>query len=120
MDKLLSGMTSPAPQYTFEFWKDMSEEEDKTEEETVESAESTAPTQAQLYDDLRRIGQLEDQKFAIQQEIDERTERLRNAIPTLEKSSLLYQMLNAALKAPASSKRAPKKSTSKKPPRKRS
>lgn len=62
-----------------------------------------APTQAQLYDDLRRIGQLEDQKHAIQGEIDQRTERLRQAIPQLDPSSLLYQILSSTLK-PAKAK----------------
>ena len=76
----------------------------------VESA--PAPTQSQLYDDLRRIGQLEDEKLTIQKEIDERTERLRNAIPTLDKDSLLYQMLTSCLTAPVAS--AAKKKTTKK------
>ena len=58
-------------------------------------------TQAQLYDDLRRIGQLEDQKHAIQTEIEEKTERLRLALPQLDNDSLLCQMLSAALQ-PAS------------------
>lgn len=75
--------------------------------------ESGAPTQAQLYDDLRRIGQLEDQKHQIQEEIDERTDRLRNAIPTLEKSSLLYKMLVSSMK-PAAKRRSAKKKSSKK------
>lgn len=72
-----------------------------------QTSAATPPTQAQLYDDLRRIGQLEDQKHAIQNEIDERTTRLRNAIPKLDKGSLLYKMLSKSLKAPA--KRAAKK-----------
>lgn len=67
--------------------------------QTEEPTSPTRPTQAQLYDDLRRIGQLEDQKHAIQKEIDERTNRLRSAIPTLDKSSLLYKMLTSSLKA---------------------
>ena len=74
-----------------------------------------------MYDDLRRIGQLEDQKFAIQQEIDERTDRLRRAIPTLETTSLLYQMLTSCLAPakPAASKKRPAKKASKKTSRKR-
>ena len=92
----------------------MSEEQNSG---TGEAAEAEAPTQAQLYDDLRRIGQLEDQKFAIQQEIDERTERLRNAIPHLDSSSLLHKMLVSTL-APAKkatpAKKTPAKKTSKK------
>ena len=96
----------------------MSENENQVSDETSEAA---VPTQAQLYDDLRRIGQLEDQKFAIQQEIDERTDRLRRAIPTLDTSSLLYQMLTSCL-APAKqagTKKRPAKKTSKKTSRKR-
>lgn len=78
------------------------------------------PTQAQLYDDLRRIGQLEDQKLAIQNEIDERTDRLRSAIPQLDKDSLLYKLLSTTLKAPTKRKpRATKKSSKKKTTKKR-
>jgi hypothetical protein len=72
-------------------------------QDSVETHETNGPparlpaTQAQLYDDLRRIGQLEDQKYAIQKEIDERTERLRQAIPTLDSKSLLYRMLAASM-----------------------
>ena len=58
-----------------------------------------APTQADLYEDLKRIGELEDQKQSIQEEIDQRTERLTSAIPKLDKSSLLYQMLSKTLQA---------------------
>lgn len=78
------------------------------------------PTQAQLYDDLRRIGQLEDQKLAIQTEIDERTERLRVAIPSLDQESLLYKLLSTSLKK-APSKRNVKaaKSAKKKAVKKR-
>lgn len=85
------------------------------------SADNT-PSQADLYDDLQRIGELEDQKAAVQKEIDERTERLKQAIPHLDKGSLLHQMLSATLKpkAPASPKRSAKtaKRASKKSTRK--
>lgn len=97
----------------------MSENESK---ENAEASEASPPTQAQLYDDLRRIGQLEDQKFAIQQEIEERTERLRRAIPSLDSASLLYQMLTSCL-APtktATVKKKPAKKATKKTSRKRS
>ena len=73
-------------------------------------------TQAQLYDDLRRIGQLEDQKHAIQTEIEEKTERLRSALPQLDSDSLLYQMLSAALQPISSS---PEKKPRGRPARKR-
>ncbi len=96
----------------------MSEESNEPEAQNVaEDAtnEPAAPTQAQLYDDLRRIGQLEDQKLAIQQEIDQRTDRLRAAIPTLDKSSLLFKMLSSAIAPakPAARRTATKKATSK-------
>ena len=88
-------------------------------QETPEVNEPTPPTQAQLYDDLRRIGQLEDQKHAIQAEIDERTARLRNAIPTLDPESLLHKMLSASMKPTSAAKaktsrRAPKKKATRK------
>ena len=83
-------------------------------ESTAEMEEDQpAPTQAQLYDDLRRIGQLEDQKHAIQTEIEERTDRLRSAMKHLDQTSLLYQMLSAALAPPS----APAKSAPANPPR---
>lgn len=100
-------------------------EDDKQEETTSEPNETAAgpPTQSQLYDDLRRIGQLEDEKHAIQKEIDERTERLRKAIPTLDSESLLCQMLTSCLKplvAPAAAKKkATKKKSSKRTTKKR-
>lgn len=78
---------------------------DEHHHEHDHNEDTGAPTQAQLYDDLRRIGQLEDQKHQIQQEIDERTGRLRDAIPTLEKSSLLYKMLASSMKPAATTKR---------------
>ena len=88
---------------------------DESQSNPEEQDAPPPPTQAQLYDDLRRIGQLEDQKLAIQTEIDERTERLRAAIPDLDKSSLLYQLLSTALKTPAKRKpAATRKKTTKK------
>jgi len=80
----------------------VSEQENRDGEQGEQPTAPTAPpTQAQLYDDLRRIGQLEDQKHAIQTEIDQRTERLRQAVPTLDRSSLLYQLLSSTMKTPA-------------------
>ncbi len=79
------------------------------------SDQPPAVTQAQLYDDLRRIGELEDQKHAIQTEIEEKTERLRLALPQLDNDSLLGQMLSAALQPTSKSQnrtasgRSPKK-----------
>ena len=78
--------------------------------ETTSDDNAPMLTQAQLYDDLRRIGQLEDQKHAIQAEIDSKTERLRSALPQLEQDSLLYQMLAAAMQPKGAAKK--KKKTS--------
>ena len=72
----------------------MNEHEDHQSQE-IETP--LVPTQEQLYDDLRRIGQLEDQKREIQTEIDERTQRLHDAIPGLETESLLYKLLSKAM-----------------------
>ena len=92
-------------------------DDSQTVSESQPETEPTPPTQAQLYDDLRRIGQLEDQKHAIQCEIDERTERLRQAIPTLDPNSLLYKMLASSLGRTAmktKTKKAAQKKTTKK------
>lgn len=62
--------------------------------------QATQPTQTQLYDDLRRIFQLEDEKQRIQNEINDRTERLRTALPHLDQGSLMYQMLAGAIGKP--------------------
>ncbi len=83
-------------------------------ESTAETEEDQpAPTQAQLYDDLRRIGQLEDQKHAIQTEIEERTDRLRSAMKHLDQTSLLYQMLSAALAPPSAPAKPPRRAAKK-------
>ncbi len=71
--------------------------------------ESDTPTQAELYEDLKRIGELEDQKRTIQEEIDQRTSRLKAAIPQLEQDSLLYQMLSKSFASPAANSRVTKK-----------
>jgi len=93
--------------------------EDNQENETEMAPEDTAPpTQAQLYDDLRRIGQLEDQKQAIQEEINERTERLRNAVPHLDTDSLLYAMLTATIAKSQPARKTAKKAA-KKPAKKK-
>ena len=96
-------------------------DEDKQEQTKTKTQESDGgpPTQSQLYDDLRRIGQLEDEKYAIQKEIEERTERLRKAIPTLDADSLLCQMLTSCLKPKATSAPSAKKKTTKKKSSKR-
>lgn len=65
-----------------------------------------APTQVELYDDLRRIGELEDQKRTIQGEIDEKTEKLRTALNDVDPASLLHQVLSAALAPSAPARKA--------------
>lgn len=71
--------------------------------QAAQSAEQThppaanVPTQAQIYDNLRRIGELEDKKQAIQNEIDSRTVKLGTAINHVAPDSLLYKMLSSAL-----------------------
>jgi hypothetical protein len=54
-------------------------------------------TQAQVYDNLKRIGELEDEKKKIQEEIRERTEQLREVIGQIDRGSILYKMLESAL-----------------------
>ena len=80
---------------------------------------SAAPSQAELYDDLRRIGELEDEKRQLQGEIDAKTTRLRAAIDHLDKGSLLYKMLTSALQ-PQKKVATPRKSTPAKKQSKRS
>jgi hypothetical protein len=79
----------------------------------IDSALPTAvPSQAELYDDLRRIGELEDQKRELQGEIDAKTARLRAATDHLDKGSLLYKMLASALQ-PQEKVATPRKSMTK-------
>jgi hypothetical protein len=75
-------------------------------------------TQAQVYDNLKRIGELEDEKKRIQEEIQNRTEQLREVIVHIDRGSILYKMLESALKdfspkgVAASSGKKPTKGTS--------
>jgi hypothetical protein len=55
-------------------------------------------TQAQVYDNLKRIGELEDEKKRIQEEIQNRTERLREVIGQIDRDSILFKMLESALR----------------------
>ncbi|MFC1759044.1 hypothetical protein ACFL2H_09790 [Planctomycetota bacterium] len=88
------------------------------DQQSTAPAADTAPSQADLYEDLRRIGELEDEKAKIQSEIETLTDRLTKAIPRLEKSSLLHQMLSATMKpkavAPKRTAKATKRTTRKK------
>jgi hypothetical protein len=62
------------------------------------SATNSGVTQAQVYDNLKRIGELEDEKKRIQEEIHERTEKLREVIGHIDRGSILYKMLESALR----------------------
>src|SRR3954451_19999134 len=61
-------------------------------------ASGNGVTQAEVYDNLKRIGELEDEKKRIQEEIQNRTEQLREVIGHIDRSSILYKMLESALK----------------------
>ena len=54
-------------------------------------------TQAEVYDNLKRIGELEDEKRRIQEEIWDRTEQLRAVVKHIDHSSILYKILESAL-----------------------
>jgi hypothetical protein len=61
-------------------------------------ATNSSVTQAEVYDNLKRIGELEDEKKRIQEEIYTRTEQLRDVIAHIDRGSILYKMLESALK----------------------
>jgi hypothetical protein len=54
-------------------------------------------TQAKVYDNLKRIGELEDEKRRIQEEIWNRTEQLRGVVQHIDRGSILYKILESAL-----------------------
>jgi hypothetical protein len=64
----------------------------------LSSATDNGITQAQVYDNLKRIGELEDEKKRIQEEIRDRTEKLREVIGHIDRGSILYKMLESALR----------------------
>ena len=64
----------------------------------LSSATDNGITQAQVYDNLKRIGELEDEKKRIQEEIQDRTEQLREVIGHIDRGSILYKMLESALR----------------------
>jgi hypothetical protein len=72
--------------------------EDSMSTDDLSSATDKNVTQAQVYDNLKRIGELEDEKKKIQEEIQNRTEQLREVIGHIDHSSILYRMLESALK----------------------
>ena len=99
----------------------MSEHEHQESEGQDVRQQPLFPSQSELFEDLRRIGELEDQKRQIQTEIDQLTSKLKDAIPELDQNSLLYQMLSASLtpKPAASAPKTKRAATKKKTPRKR-
>ena len=72
--------------------------EDSMSSDDDSSAADSAVTQAQVYDNLKRIGELEDEKKRIQEEIYARTEQLHEVIGHIDRGSILYKMLESALK----------------------
>ena len=62
---------------------------------------SDGVTQAEVYDNLKRIGELEDEKSRIQEEIWDRTEQLRSVVKRIDQNSILYKILESALSASA-------------------
>lgn len=70
------------------------------EQHSAEGALSLV-SQADIYDSLRRICELEDAKSAIQSEIDVHTTRLRQCVPGVDQGSLLYEVLTSALASPS-------------------
>jgi hypothetical protein len=72
--------------------------EDSMSNDDNSSATENGVTQAQVYDNLKRIGELEDEKKRIQEEIQNRTEQLRDVIGHIDRGSILYKMLESALK----------------------
>jgi len=72
--------------------------EDSMSSDDHSSATDNGVTQAQVYDNLKRIGELEDEKKRIQEEIQNRTVQLREVIGHIDRGSILYKMLESALK----------------------
>jgi hypothetical protein len=97
--------------------------EDSMSTDDDSSAIDNGVTQAEVYDNLKRIGELEDEKRRIQEEIWKRTEQLRTVVKHIDRGSILYKILESALsdstpksvassgRKKASSKGAPKVST---------
>src|SRR3954453_12770719 len=72
--------------------------EDSMSSDDDSSATDNGVTQAEVYDKLKRIGELEDEKKKIQEEIQNRTEELREVIGHIDRGSILYKMLESALR----------------------
>lgn len=61
------------------------------------SANDNVVSQAEVYDNLKRIGELEDEKRRIQEEIWNRVEQLRTVVKHIDRGSILYKILESAL-----------------------
>jgi uncharacterized protein (UPF0335 family) len=75
--------------------------EDSMSNDDDSSTTGNGVTQAEVYDNLKRIGELEDEKRRIQEEIWDRTEQLRGVVQHIDQSSILYKILESALSASA-------------------
>jgi hypothetical protein len=71
--------------------------EDSMSTDDDSSTTDNGVTQAEVYDNLKRIGELEDEKRRIQEEIWNRTEQLRGVVKHIDQSSILYKILESAL-----------------------
>ena len=71
--------------------------EDSMSHDDDSSAMENGVTQAEVYENLKRIGELEDEKRNIQEEIWNRTEQLRSVVNQIDQNSILYKILESAL-----------------------
>jgi hypothetical protein len=76
---------------------EISAAEDSMSTDDDSSAIDSGVTQAEVYDNLKRIGELEDEKRRIQEEIWNRTEQLRAVVKHIDRGSILYKILESAL-----------------------
>ena len=76
---------------------EISAAEDSMSTDNDSSAIDNGVTQAEVYDNLKRIGELEDEKRRIQEEIWNRIEQLRAVVKHIDRGSILYKILESAL-----------------------
>jgi hypothetical protein len=76
---------------------EISATEDSMSTDDDSSAIDNGVTQAEVYENLKRIGELEDEKRKIQEEIWNRTEQLRAVVKHIDRGSILYKILESAL-----------------------
>lgn len=68
-----------------------------SDDESTTYDESSPVTQAEVYDNLKRISELEDERQAIQEELKNRTNQLRAMLKHIDRGSILYKMLVSAI-----------------------